>query len=136
MLWDYQKFLQKPLQEHLSSQHRKQENPEHTYQFQGKKTVTLTVTDELGFTDTKTRWNYIDVATGGGYVIYVTPDSGNYPTIKAGIEAVYDGDTLLLADGIYTGYDNKNVLVEGKDITITSENGADNCVIGGFGIHY
>ncbi len=106
-----------------------EQNPEHTYQFQGKKTVTLTVTDELGFTDTKTRWNYIDVATGGGYVIYVTPDSGNYPTIKAGIEAVYDGDTLLLADGIYTGYDNKNVSVEGKDITITSENGNDNCII-------
>ncbi|MGC9337742.1 MAG: C25 family cysteine peptidase [Candidatus Cloacimonadia bacterium] len=107
-----------------------EQNPTHTYETPGKRTVSLTVTDEFGFTDTKVKMNYIDVATGGGYVVYVNPDgSGDYTNLQDGANALYDGDTLLVADAIYTGPKNKNVSLDGKNVTICSENGYENCII-------
>ncbi|MBC8526829.1 MAG: right-handed parallel beta-helix repeat-containing protein, partial [Candidatus Cloacimonetes bacterium] len=107
-----------------------EQNPTHIYEIQGKKTVSLTVTDEFGFTTTKIKVDYIDVSTGGGYVIYVNPDgSGDYTNLHDGIEAVYDGDTLLVADAIYIGYENKNISFDGKSVIVVSENGAENCII-------
>lgn len=46
---------------------------------------------------------------------------GDYPTIQEGINASADGDTVLVADGIY--FENINFL--GKAILLTSENGPD-----------
>ena len=40
-----------------------------------------------------------------------------------------DGDTVLVADGIYTGDGNRDLDFKGKAITVTSENGAENCII-------
>lgn len=59
-------------------------------------------------------------------IIHVPADQ---PTIQAGIDATVDGDTVLVADGTYTGDGNRDISFKGKAITVTSENGADTCII-------
>jgi hypothetical protein len=61
----------------------------------------------------------------------VTPDgTGDQPSIKAALYYGADGDTVLLADGTYTGSDNTEVSYRGKAIVVMSESGdPHSCVI-------
>ena len=60
----------------------------------------------------------------GRTTLFVTPDgSGDYPAIQNALDAACSGDTVLLADGIYTGPNNKNLSYRGKDLTVRSLSG-------------
>jgi len=49
--------------------------------------------------------------------------------IQIGINASADGDTVIVADGIYTGIDNRRLNFSGRLIALRSANGPDYCTI-------
>jgi hypothetical protein len=57
----------------------------------------------------------------------------DYVTIQEAIDASEDGDTILVADGIYTGDGNINLELNDKEIVVKSTNGPENCTIDGTG---
>lgn len=59
-----------------------------------------------------------------GTVLYVP---GQYSTLASAIDASVAGDTVLVGDGVYTGPENRNLVV--ANITVVSENGPENCWI-------
>jgi hypothetical protein len=67
---------------------------------------------------------FVKLHVGG--VIHVP---SQYPTIQSAIIAAWDGDTILVADGTYTGFGNRDIEFYGKAITLKSENGPANCII-------
>jgi len=53
----------------------------------------------------------------------------SYANIQAAIDAAETGDTVLIADGTFTGTGNKDMVYNGKTITVCSENGPAGCII-------
>jgi hypothetical protein len=66
------------------------------------------------------------VTSGGATTIRVPSDS---TTIQAGINGADPGDTVLVADGIYTGDGNRDIVFDGKGVILLSENGPDVTII-------
>ena len=67
------------------------------------------------------------LAPSAGAVELFVPSQ--YPTIQDAIEEASFGDTVMVADGVYTGPGNRDISFRGKAITVRSENGPTNCII-------
>ncbi len=66
------------------------------------------------------------LAAGAGEILHVP---SQYTTIQAAIAAASPGDTVLVADGTYSGPGNRDIDYLGKAITVRSENGPQNCIV-------
>src|SRR5215470_13608013 len=49
--------------------------------------------------------------------------------LNAALSSAHDGDTVLVADGVYTGPANRTLDFRGKAITLRSEHGPQACII-------
>jgi len=60
----------------------------------------------------------------------VNPDgTGDYPTIKAAIDAAVEGDTIQLGEGTFVGSGNHNLDFGGKNLILTSVGGSSSTIV-------
>lgn len=52
-----------------------------------------------------------------------------YPTIQRAVNHAFDGDTVIVAPGTYTGPGNRDIDFLGKPFTVRSQNGPNDCII-------
>jgi hypothetical protein len=70
-------------------------------------------------------WWVDPAAPAGGNGSQASP----FQTISQVIVAAFHGDTVMLADGVYTGPANRNLSTAGREIVIRSQAGSANCII-------
>ncbi len=89
-------------------------------------TFVIEAVDRLGNAtrDDGTPYGFTTVVNPGP--IYVPAD---YDTIQAAIDHCWNGETVWVADGVYTGPGNRDIDFKGKAIAVRSEKGPDACII-------
>jgi len=82
--------------------------------------------DSIGGASTLT----LDVVEGSPTLITVDGSgAGDFRSILEGILCSDDGDTVLVAAGVYTGQFNRNISFDGREIVLLSEEGPDSTII-------
>jgi|GEM_PF-577078 len=97
-------------------------SPNATYYFK------IEITDIAGnITIDDNGTNLYSFTTDAGPRDMNVPD--DYNTIQAAIDASWNGATVWIEDGNYTGTGNRDLDLKGKAITVRSKNGPGNCII-------
>ena len=74
-----------------------------------------------GAAQAQTTWHVDDDCAPPGAGTEVDP----FCTIQDGIDAAFDGDSVLVGPGTYTGESNRDISLFGKMITLKSTDGPD-----------
>ncbi len=53
----------------------------------------------------------------------------DHPTIQAALDAAVDADRVIVADGVWTGPGNRNLVFNGKEVQLLAEYGPQKCTI-------
>jgi parallel beta-helix repeat protein len=73
-------------------------------------------------------------------IVVADKGPGDFKNIQAAINKAVDGDTVIVADGIYTGPRNRGIDFGGRAITVRSQNGPEvtiiDCQRKGRGFHF
>jgi PKD repeat protein len=111
-------------------------NPQHIYLEDGLYTVTLHVSDQFGITAFTKKADYLHILPDTTKTVYVNPDgTGDFTNISDALDVMNAGDSLIIADGVYEGIMNTGLAIPKDNITISSENGYENCIIDGNELH-
>ncbi|MHC4864377.1 MAG: S8 family serine peptidase [Planctomycetota bacterium] len=100
-------------------------------------TGVLPETDYFFVVEATDRAGNVTVDHNGGYCYAFTTNGPNdilsvpteVSTIQEAIDVSWEGGTVCVADGTYTGEGNRDIDFRGKMITVRSESGPESCVI-------
>ena len=87
----------------------------------------IEVNDIIGHSATDDNYGTCYAFAAAGPRDINVPDE--YTTIQEAIDNAWEGSTIWVADGIYTGDGNKNIDFKGKLLTVRNENGPEACII-------